>query len=143
MKEIKKLYHFSERNHNGEVFLPRIPENVIMSKYGEDSELEEHETKRVCFSKTISGAFLAINFDGAYEELYLHVPENIGAISQENIVVPTEEQVWDGEYTREVWVTEPVKMKCIGKVHIGYNLANMTWRQWRPSVKFRWIEKYV
>jgi hypothetical protein len=142
MVKFKKLYHISDVNHNGEIFLPRIPETIIMGQYSEDLEMEEMLTKRVCFSKTISGAFLAINFDGSYEELYLHVPENINDISKEDIIIPTEEQVWDGEYTKEVWVTAPVKMKCIGKVRIGYNLSKMTWRDWRPSVKFKWIEKY-
>lgn len=142
MAKFKKLYHFSDVNHDGEIFSPRIPDTIIMDAYGEALEMEERETKRVCFSKTISGAFLAINFDGTYEELYLHVPENIGDISENDIIIPTEEQVWDGEYTKEVWVTAPVKMKCIGKVLIGYDLSKTTWRDWRPSVKFRWIEKY-
>lgn len=138
---INKLYHISDKNHNGEVFKPRVPNNIIIGDYGCE-KLEDRKTKRICFSKTISGAFLGINFDGTYEELYVHVPENIDSIPENKIVIPTDNQVWDAEFTREVWVKSPVKMKCIGKVLIGYNLANTTWRQWRPSVKFRWLERY-
>ena len=58
------------------------------------------------------------------------------------MVFPTKEQVWDGDYTKEVWITSPVKMKCVGKMLIGYDLSKTTWDDWRPSVKFRWIEKY-
>jgi len=142
MRKINKLYHLSHANHDGEVFKPRVPDNIIIGDY-ECEQLEDKKTKRICFSKTISGAFLGINFDGAYEEMYVHVPENIESVPDDKIVIPTEKQVWDAEFTREVWVKAPVKMKCVGKVLIGYNLANTTWRQWRPSVKFRWLEKYV
>ena len=142
MGKFKKLYYFSENNHNGEIMIPHIPSTIVMGEYGDILEMEERETKRVPFSKTISGAFLSINFDGRYEELFLHVPENIDDISYEDIVFPTKEQVWDGDYTKEVWVTSPVKMKCIGKMLIGYDLSKTTWDDWRPSVKFRWIEKY-
>ena len=140
-RRINKLFHVSDVNHDGEVFKPRVPTNVIIGGIGCE-KLEDTKTKRICFSKTISGAFLGINFDGTYEELYVHVPENIDSIPENKIVIPTDDQVWDAEFTREVWVKQPVKMKCIGKVLIGYNLANTTWRDWRPSVKFRWLEKY-
>lgn len=138
---LRKLYHLSPVNHDGETFNPRVPDNIIIGGYGHYEELEEKKTPRVCFSKTISGAFLALNFDGTYEELYVHVPEDIERISRDSVEVPTEDKVWDAEFTREVWVKEPVKMKCIGKVLIGYNLSNTTWKQWRPSVKFRWLER--
>lgn len=141
-RKIKKLYHVSNMNHDGKIFRPRIPDNIIIGDFCECETLEDRKTKRVCFSKTISGAFLGINFDGKYEELYVHVPENIDAIPETKVVTPTNEQVWDAEFTKEVWVKAPVKMKCIGKVLIGYNLANTTWRDWRPSVKFRWLERY-
>ena len=71
MKKVNKLYYFSENNHNGEIMIPYIPSTIVMGEYGDILEMEERETKRVPFSKTISGAFLSINFDGRYEELFV------------------------------------------------------------------------
>lgn len=141
MRKIKKFYHLSEKNHDGEVFKPRVPDKILTGMWGK--EHEDSETKRICFSTTISGAFLAIEFHGRYQELYLHVPENIDDIPENKIVIPTAEQVEDAEFTREVWVKCPVKMKCIGKLQIGYNENNNKhfW-QWRPSVKFKYLERY-
>ena len=141
MAKKQKLYHLSEFNHNGEVFKPRVPETFWSSYWG--CPEEDVRTKRVCFSKTISGAFLAIDFKGKYKTLYLHVPENIDDIPERKIIVPTKEQVPDAEFTREIWIKHPVKMKCIAKIQIGYNERNnKTFWQWRPSVKFKYIERY-
>lgn len=139
--KIKNLYHLSETNHDDKVFKPRIPDTVWINYWGTPEE--DIKTKRICFSKTISGAFLAIDFKGKYRTLYLHIPENIKNIPESKIVFPTEEQVPDAEYTREVWITCPIKMKCIAKIQIGYNESNdKTFYQWRPSVKFKYLERY-
>lgn len=137
----QKFYHLSEINHDGEIFKPRVPDTVWSNYWGIPEE--DFKTKRICFSKTISGAFLAIDFKGKYRTLYLHIPENINDIPKDKIVVPTNKQVPDSEFTREVWIKSAVKMKCIAKIQIGYNESNnKTFYQWRPSVKFKYLERY-
>lgn len=136
----KKLIHLSEDNHNGEWFKPRIPCSVYKS-YGFNAEDDEDcVTRRVCFSGSITGAFYAINFNGEREKLYVHVPENIDDIARRGkLCKPTENQVFDVNYTDEYWVKCKVKMKCIGYITIGYTPSIYTNR---PLCKFKWIEKY-
>lgn len=125
------LYHLSEENHNNEVFKPRIPQSII-----DDEEKEDQTTKRVCFSKTISGAYRAIQFTNDEKvELYVHIPYN------KNIKYykPTEEQVYDINFTSEVWVKHKVKMKCIGKICAYYKCDYF---HWKPKVRIKWLEKY-
>lgn len=133
-----KFFHLSETNHNGEIFRPRVPNSVMTDE--QCRPIEDTRTKRICFSKTITGAFYSINFNGGYQTLYVHVPENIDEIvSKGKVVIPTEKQVYDGDYCDEVWVRCPVKMKCIGKVSIGYRLS---WIDNRPRVHWKWIKRY-
>ena len=136
-KRPNKLYHLSDECHNGKTFRPRVPNAYIFDN--ENGEIEDIKTKRICFSTTISGAFTAINFNGKSEILYLHVPEDISSIPDDKIVIPTNEQVWDAEFTREVWVKCKVKLKCIGKVRLSYTPSLYTWR---PHVNIKWLEKY-
>lgn len=133
-----KLFHLSEVNHNNKVFKPRVPYSVLSNGWG--SITEDVKTKRVCFSKTITGAYYAINFEGGYNTLYVHVPENLNEIIARNkIYKPTEKEVQDADYTDEIWVKCPVKMKCIGKIQIGYTL---NYYEKRPKVHFKYLERY-
>lgn len=131
------LYHLSESNHEGEVFIPRVPLSTAYALNGEI--VEDVDSKRVCFSTTISGAYRAIQFNsGKWLELYVHVPyrKNI------KFYRPTEDEVYDCKFTNEVWVRRKVKMKCIGKIRAKYDY-NICSRQFRPNVKIKWIEKYT
>lgn len=132
----KRLFHLSEENHNGEWFKPRIPESII--EYGEDKE--DNEVKRVCFSTSITGAFYAINFDGHWQKLYIHVPENIeDVVKRRKLCKPTTEQVFDADYCDEYWIKCKVKLKCIGYIAISYKMSYLTNR---PKVRFKYINKY-
>lgn len=135
----KRLIHLSEENHDGEWFKPRVPYSVCTLCC--DPEDQENDTiKRVCFSTSITGAFYAINFNGDPQKLYVHIPENIDDIAKRGkLCKPTEEQVFDADYTDEYWVKCKVKMKCIGYIYITYKPH---WLYNRPPCKFKWIEKY-
>lgn len=127
------LYHLSEENHNGEVFSPRVPNSIM-----EEEELEDHKSKRVCFSKTLSGAYRAIQFRPCEKlDLYVHVPYN----KKIKYYRPTVKQVYDVGFTNEVWVRRKVKMKCIGKIRAYYN-RDYCLHRWRPLVHIKWLEKY-
>lgn len=141
MKRVKNpinLYHLSVRNHDGEVFHPRVPDSMI------DNDKEDDTIKRVCFSSTISGAYRAITFgDACGEECYIHIPVNIDSILKKGgVYKPSEELVFDSYFTGEYWVKRPVKLKCIGKAKFYYKEWNGFSGPWRPKVKFKWIERY-
>ena len=135
----KRLIHLSKENHNGEWFKPRVPDSVYKS-FGFTSEDDEDDTtRRICFSGSITGAFYAINFDGKCEKLYVHVPENIeNIVKRGKLYKPSEEQVFDVNYTDEYWIKCKVKMKCIGYISINYNPSIFTNR---PPVKFKYLKR--
>lgn len=139
MKSVNRLYHLSEKNHDGKIFRPIVPDALMCDDYGRLTE--DNKTKRVCFSTSISGAFYAINFSGKYQELYVHIAEDLDEIKRKGkLYKPTSKQVSDVEYTDEYWVKCSVKMKCIGKIYIGYDGNNIY--STRPQIHFRYIEKY-
>lgn len=136
-----RLYHLSEENHNGEVFKPKVPDSYYQDCYG--NPLEDVQTRRVCFSKSITGALLSTTSESGYYTRYLHVPAEPEKLDPKRIHEVTEEEVPDGPYCEEVWVKQNVKMKCIGKIYIGYDgrsFENMV--RMRPKVRFKYLEKY-
>ena len=132
----KKLFHLSIENHDGEWFKPRVPYSIVYS--GEHKE--DDKVKRVCFSSSISGAFFGINFDGYYQKLYVHVPENIeNIVKRRKLCKPTDEQVFDVDYTDEYWIKCKVKLKCVGCISIGYR---PNWHSYKPKVKFKYLKRF-
>lgn len=137
-KPPKKLYHLSHENHDNEWFKPRVPDSIAYS-YTNSSYNEDDKTKRVCFSTSISRAFFAINFDGHYETLYVHIPLNVDEIAKKGkLCIPTEKQVFDVYTTNERWIKCKVRLKCIGKIRIGYKTDMFS-----EKFSFKWIEKYI
>lgn len=132
-----RLYHLSEKNHDGEIFKPRVPESCYQDCWG--NILEDIKTKRVCFSKTVAGAALSTSFEEGYCTRYLHVPAEPEKLNVKRIHEVTQDEVEDGPYCEEVWVKQNVKMKCIGKVRIGYRFDLS---KGRPKVHFKYLEKY-
>lgn len=132
-----RVFFLSEKNMNNEYLIPRIPSNFF-TKNG----YEENKTKRVCFSKSIAGALMALSRNLDKNELYVHIPLNA-------TIVPARD-VPDSIITEEVWSLEKVKIKCIGKILVSKNE--------KPGIKFtygenksatlypwdyKWIEKYT
>jgi calcineurin-like phosphoesterase family protein/uncharacterized C2H2 Zn-finger protein len=104
-----EIYHLSESDLDGKTLQPRIPSNY-MTKNG----FEESKTARVSFAKDIDGCLRGMSMNLEGKELYVHVPES--HVSTKSI---TNHDVPDASLTGEVWVTEPVTLKNIGKIKIG------------------------
>lgn len=125
------LYHLSEDNHDGKTFYPRVPDSIM--------ENEDYETKRICFSPTISGAVRALTRSYPHE-MFVHVPETSinDLIKKFYIYRPSSIEVPDVKATRECWVLHKVKMKCIGKIRI-YSFYDFSTEY---KIRFKWIKKY-
>ena len=125
------LYHISELNHDGETFIPRIPEDA----YTCDEDIKH---KRICVSTSIIGCIRAIDPCMWYPDTkwYVHVPVELDNLyEKEHIYKPSEKDVPDVKVTREKWITKRVKMKCVGIVAGHYYM--------HPGRDyFRWIEKF-
>ena len=104
------MYHLSTENHNGDVFEPRYYDNDNV-KAG-----TERRVKRICFSDSINGCIYSIFPSGAYDvDLYVHIPGS----EVTKVYETTPDDIYDSNITHELWVKEPVTMKCIGKIHIS------------------------
>ena len=104
------MYHLSIENHNGDIFEPRYYDNDNV-KAG-----TERRVKRICFSDSINGCIYSIFPSGAYDvDLYVHVPGS----EVTKVYETTSDDIYDSKITHELWVKEPVTMKCIGKIHIS------------------------
>lgn len=139
----KHIYHISYINHDGETFEPRTYDNDNV-KNG-----MERKVKRVCFSDSITRALYSIFPNGAYDaDFYVHVPN-----SDCKVYKTTSDDIYDADITHELWIKEPVQMKCIGKIHVngvsdkthtidvdkdkaGYGKKKYNETRWN------WVEKY-
>lgn len=103
-----ELYFLSPDNMNGKILSPRVPHNFLIKNGYEDGE-----TPRVCFAKSIDGALMALSQNLKGKELFVHQPVDPDF---HNIVEPSLEQVPDVELTTEVWYTDDIEVKTIGKI---------------------------
>ena len=130
-----KLYHLSVDNHDGEIFKPRIPSNTM--------DNENRTKKRICFSTSLSGAYRALSND-CLETLFVHIP-----IFKENckkrVYKPSTKEVPDVKATREKWVRQDVRMKCVGVVKISHNMHKFKFKNDEAVynyVNVRWLKRY-
>lgn len=137
-----EIYHISSRNSNGKILTPRIPKNFFTN-----NGFEEDKTPRVCFAKSIDGALAALSQNLENKELFIHVP-------CDNIKYTNAINVPDSKITKEVWVKEPVKIKCIGVIKVsdaidkpyeftygGKYKAELYYWKWRWIKKFNNMDK--
>lgn len=133
-----KVYHLSQSNLNGKTLSPRVPSNYFTKNGYEDGK-----TARVCFAKSIDMCLRALSQKCTDMELFVHIPDG-----KYNIYIPSTKEVPDAKITSEVWIKEPVKLKCIGKIKVikdkgedgipykyGDNTAELYDWEWK------WIEK--
>lgn len=135
------IYHLSTVNSNNKILYPRIPDNYF-TKNG----FEDGKTSRVCFAKTIDGALAALSMNLEGKTLYVHVP-------YEKVKYSDAVNVPDSKITKEVWVREPVKIKCIGTIKVGEaiekplpfkygnNYAELYYWKWRWLKRFNETDK--
>lgn len=107
---LKNIYFISIRSDfDGKTLSPRVPDNYF-TKNG----YEDNTTKRICFCPTIDQCLTALSKNCTGMEAYVYQPDDI---SKYDLYRPTINEVPDVKITGEVWITEPVKVKCIGKIH--------------------------
>ena len=132
MKEYRRicpLYHISPTNLDGVVMKPAVPSSAMFD--------EDSRHVRVCFSTSVMGCIRAFDpYVYKYDmEYYVMTPVNYNIL---NVFVPSEKEVPEVKTTREKWVRNKVKVKCIGKIRI--NIKSMIGSY--DEYKYRWVEKY-
>lgn len=108
-KRLPSLYHVSQKNINGVILTPRVPDNEFI-KWG----IEDGKTKRVSFAKSIGKCLMGLGRNLLGQEFYVFEPDTSHTSEKvllEHLVVPTKEMVPDCHITKEVWITCPVKLK--------------------------------
>lgn len=101
-----KLFFLSDKNMNNKTLTPRTPNNYFTKNGYEDAK-----TKRVCFAPSIDKALMGLSANLTNKEFYVHVP-----IGEYKTYKPTKKEVPDSNITGEIWITNSVKVICIGKI---------------------------
>ena len=103
-----KCYFISERKLDGEILTPRVPDNFFTKNGYEDSK-----TGRVCFTDDVAKCLTALSANVTGREFRVYEPDDI---SKYNVFKPNNKAVPDSSITGELWITEPVKVKEVGKI---------------------------
>jgi hypothetical protein len=133
----KGLIFLSETNMNGKILTPRIPKNFLT-----DNGFEDNKTKRVCFTQSIDNCLLSLSINCKNKMFYVHTP-----VGNYSVYYPTRAQVPDVDITREIWVCEPVELKCLGKILVidrdGLPGRRYTYGNGLMDELFGWKWKYI
>lgn len=126
VKNVSTLYHISTRRFDNKTLKPRVPRSI--------SPGEDEETKRVCFSTSMTGCYRAACYC-SYFTFYVHVLTNKDELlKNKQIVKPTTDMVWDQKLTHEYWSVGDSQLRCIGKaLFIEDN----------NHIRIKWIKKYI
>jgi len=112
------LYHLSREKYSdgweGHTLAPSVPSN-FMTKNG----CEDSETKRVCFSPTISQCLTAMSENLKGKTLYVYAAsKTANAVDTQNTNPGAPRYVPDCHITGEKWVLEPVKVYYVGTIKV-------------------------
>ena len=107
-RDKRRLFHISENPNIGSLE-PRVPRNFLVDKGYEDSK-----TQRVCFASTIDGCLRAMSANIKGKTFYVYNPEE-----DQEVYIPTKEEVPDCRATGEVWVLNHVRLNRIGEIKVG------------------------
>lgn len=137
-RDKKRLFHISENPNIGSLD-PRVPRNFLVDKGYEDSK-----TQRVCFASTIDGCLRAMSANIKGKTFYVYNPEE-----DQEVYIPTKEEVPDCRATGEVWVLNHVRLNRIGEIKVGeakgrrgiqYTYGKNTAELYNWN--WEWVEKY-
>lgn len=108
----KELYFVSsEFFEENEIIFPRVPTNYFILNHYED-----YLTPRICFGRSINDCLMSLAKDLKNEKLYVYnISEDSDITSP--LVAPIH-IVPDYEITHEIWVTNPIKLNCIGRIEV-------------------------
>ena len=104
-----KYYHLSKESDLS-IVEPSIPDNYMTK-----NKFEDHKTKRVCFAPSINQCLMAMSRNLTGETFYVYT---LYESDYKKIKKPSVNQVPDVNITGEVWITDPVKVKYIGKIRV-------------------------
>lgn len=107
MESSNQLYHISNRKGITNIN-PSIPNN-FMTKNG----YEENKTKRVCFAPSVDQCLMGLSRNCEGGEFYVYAPDG-----DYKTYTPSIKEVPDVKITGEVWIKEPVNVKCVGKIKV-------------------------
>ena len=137
-KSNNQIYFISDKNMDGKVLSPRIPDNYFTRHGYEDTKI-----KRVCFTPSIDKSLMALSNNITGKEFYVHI-----AIGDYKVYKPTVKQVPDSKVTGELWVTKPVKVSCIGKIKVigdmglpGHKFSYGDKEAELYDWKYEWVER--
>lgn len=105
-------YFISEKSEFSKLE-PRVPDNYF-TKHG----FEDSDTKRVSFAPSVSKCLAGLSQNVEGKTFYVYSPDNIKSYK---VYKPNSKAVPDSEITDELWITEPVKLKQVGKITITGN----------------------
>lgn len=132
-----KLFHLSQSNMDGATIEPRIPDNYFTKNGYEDGK-----TKRVCFTPTIGKCLMAMSQKCTDMELFVMVPDG-----KYQVYRPSVKEVPDSKITKEVWIKEPVKLMCIGKIKVigdaGKDGHEYTYGDGKKAELYDWTWKWI
>lgn len=125
-------FHLSESNYNNKVFYPRVPNSIM--------DGEDEKTKRICVSTCIPGCIRAIACGYMFSEcyLYVHVPLNYTG----RVHKPKVSEVPDVISTKEKWLLDKTRMKCIGRIKVYKGNKQDPYDKHDKKFEYKWIEKY-
>lgn len=104
-----RYYHLSKESDLTEL-VPKIPDNFMTKNKYEDSK-----TPRVVFAPSINQCLMGLSRNLTNEEFYVYTPY---LIDLNKLKKPHINQVPDCEITGEVWSTEKIRVKKVGKIKV-------------------------
>lgn len=123
IQDTNQVFMATKRRLTGKIINPYIPEENLYVRFG----VNDNKVLRVPFSKTIEGAIMISDtsiLPG--QSLSIYSPD--GKYKQ---YTPTLKQVPQSIVSNEVWIKEPVKLKYVGKIHIGKKKGFVNWNYLR------------
>ena len=110
------MYFISDSYMGDKTINPSIPKDSYTKK-----GIRNNEVERVVFYPSINNAIIASDNINSNREMFVHVPVEGQTVKA---IKPSDKQAADKSNTGEIWVKEPIKVKCIGKIRIGKSLKD-------------------
>ena len=138
----KMVFHVTPEKHaDGQIWKPRVPD--YLDPYNpEETGFEDNTTPRICFSTSIEGCLNGITVNlprqnpDQFDKMYVYIPEKPWKEYKHktNKELVKEKLVYDANVTREVWITEPVRMKLYGVIRVD-QVSNVKRKSVVPTSK--------
>ena len=103
------MYFISTSNMDDKTLEPRVVDN-----YFTRNGYEDNTTKRVSFAPSVNQCLMGLSQDVSNKDFYVYEPSDRSNL---DIYKPNPKAVPDSSVTGELWVTTPVKLKRVGKIH--------------------------